>query len=171
MQNLAVEHKYTLEEYAELEKNSEERLKYFEGNVWSMADASPKHEDIVSNKITELKNKLRGRGCKVFGSNLRVKIPISKPYRYPDVTEICEQPIYESFFGLEILVNPSLIVEILSPSTTAMNSPITNQSKVLPNTYSSPKTTRTLRSTQNKARTLGCIVNLMIYPPRFTYLH
>ncbi len=119
MQNLAVEHKYTLEEYAELEKNSEERLKYFEGNVWSMADASPKHEDIVSNTITELKNKLRGRGCKVFGSNLRVKIPISKPYRYPDVTAICEQPIYESFFGLEILVNPSLIVEILSPSTTA----------------------------------------------------
>lgn len=56
MQNLAVKQNYTLEEYAELEKNSEERLEYFEGNVWSMAGASSKHEDIVNNTATELKN-------------------------------------------------------------------------------------------------------------------
>ncbi len=108
---------YTLEEYAELEKNAEERLEYFEGHVWSMAGASPTHEDIVSNVITELKTKLRGRGCKVFGSNLRVKVPIYKPYRYPDVTALCEPPVYENFFGLEVLTNPALLVEVLSPST------------------------------------------------------
>lgn len=112
---------YTLEEYAELEKNSEERLEFFEGNVWSMAGASPKHEDIVINTATELKNKLRGRGCKVFGSNLRVKVPIYQPYRYPDVTALCESPIYENFYGLDVLVNPSLIVEVLSPSTEAFD--------------------------------------------------
>lgn len=121
MQDLAIEHKYTLEEYAELEKNSEERLEYFEGNVWSMAGASPKHEDIVINTATELKNKLRGRGCKVFGSNLRVKVPIYPPYRYPDVTALCEQPVFENFYGLEVLINPSLIVEVLSPSTEAFD--------------------------------------------------
>jgi len=112
---------YTLEEYAELEKNSEERLEFFDGNVWSVAGASPKHEDIVSNTITELKTKLRGRGCKVFGSNLRVKVPIYQPYRYPDVTALCEQPIYENFYGLEVLTNPALIVEVLSPSTEAFD--------------------------------------------------
>lgn len=112
---------YTLEEYAELEKSSEERLEFFEGNVWSMAGASPGHEDIVSNLITELKTKLRGRGCKVFGSNLRVKVPIYQPYRYPDVTGICETPIYEDFYGLEVLTNPALIVEVLSPSTEAFD--------------------------------------------------
>ena len=109
--------KYTLEEYAEFEKNSEERLEFFEGNVWSMAGASPRHEDIVINLATELKTKLRGRGCKVFGSNLRVKVPVYQPYRYPDVTALCEKPIYENFYGLEVLTNSSLIVEILSPST------------------------------------------------------
>ncbi len=117
MQNLVVKNEYTLEEYAELEKNSEEKLEYFEGNVWSMAGASPTHEDIVSNTITELKTKLRGRGCKVYGSNLRVKVPIYPPYRYPDLTALCETPVYENFFGLEILINPALIIEVLSPST------------------------------------------------------
>ncbi len=121
MQNLAVKQKCTLEEYAELEKSSEERLEYFDGNVWSMAGASPKHEEIVANTITELKNKLRGKNCRVFGSNLRVKVPIYKPYRYPDVTALCEQPIFEDFYGLEVLVNPGLIVEILSPSTEAFD--------------------------------------------------
>lgn len=117
MQNLAVKQNYTLEEYAELEKSSEERLEYFEGNVWSMAGASPTHEEIVANTITECKNKLRGRGCKVFGSNLRVKVPVYSPYRYPDVTALCGELIYENFFGLKVLINPSLIVEVLSPST------------------------------------------------------
>jgi len=121
MRNLAVKQKYTPEEYAELEKSSEERLEYFDGNVWSMAGASPTHEEIVANTITELKNKLRGKNCRVFGSNLRVKVPIYKPYRYPDVTALCEQPIYEDFYGLEVLVNPRLIVEVLSPSTEAFD--------------------------------------------------
>ena len=117
MQNFAAKQNYTLVEYAELEKALEERLEYFEGNVWSMAGASDTHEDIVSNCITELKNKLRGRGCKVYGSNLRVKVPIYPPYRYPDLTAVCGQRIFEDFYGLRVLVNPSLIVEVLSPST------------------------------------------------------
>lgn len=112
---------YTLEEYAELEKNSEEKLEFFEGNVWSMAGASERHEDIISNTITELKTKLRGRGCKVYGSNLRVKVPIYPPYRYPDVTAVCDERTFENFFGLDVLVNPSLIVEVLSPSTEAFD--------------------------------------------------
>ncbi len=121
MRNLAVKQNYTLEEYAELEKSSEERLEYFDGNVWGIAGASPTHEEIVINTATELKNKLRGKNCRVFGSNLRVKVPVYKPYRYPDVTALCEQPIYEDFYGLKMLVNPGLIVEILSPSTEAFD--------------------------------------------------
>ena len=121
MQNLAVKSEYTLEEYAELEKSSEERLEYFEGNVWSMAGASPNHEEVSANVITALKIALRGRGCRVFGPNLRVKVPSYQPYRYPDVTALCGQPIYEDFYGLQVLINPSLIVEVLSPSTEAFD--------------------------------------------------
>ncbi len=81
-----------------------------------MAGASPNHETIVVNLSAELRNTLRGRGRRVFSSNLKVKVPIYPPYRYLDVTALCGQPIYENFYGLEVLVNPSLIVEILSPS-------------------------------------------------------
>jgi len=114
---LKEQRKYSLEEYAELEKTSEERLEYFDGNVWSMAGASPTHERIVGNTITALNIALRGRGCGVFSSNLKVKVPEYSPYRYPDVTALCRPPIYESFHGLEVLTNPALIVEVLSDST------------------------------------------------------
>ena len=56
-----------------------------------------------------------------FGPNLRVKVPSYEPYRYPDVTALCGQPIYEDFYGLQVLTNPSLIVEVLSPSTEAFD--------------------------------------------------
>jgi Uma2 family endonuclease len=108
---------YTLEEYIALENTSEEKLEFYEGNVWSMAGASAKHEEIAVNTSTALKNALRGKSCRVFGSNLRVKVPIYPPYRYPDVVALCGQPIYENYFGLDVLVNPSLIVEVLSDST------------------------------------------------------
>lgn len=117
MRNLAVRNDYTLEEYAELEKCSEERLEYFEGNVWSMAGASINHETIVSNVDFSLRIALRGRSCRTFLSNTRVKVPIYPPYRYPDLSALCGEIIVESFYGLEVLTNPTLIVEVLSPST------------------------------------------------------
>lgn len=117
MRNLAAKTHYTPEDYAELEKNSEERLEYFDGNVWSMAGATAKHEKLVGNTITALNVSLRGRNCDVFGSNLRVKVPVYMPYRYSHVTALCGEPVYENFHGLEVLVNPALIVAILSPST------------------------------------------------------
>jgi Uma2 family endonuclease len=117
MQNLAVKIEYSLEDYIELEKNSDEKLEFYDGNVWSMAGASGKHEEISVNISSSLKNSFRGRSCRVYGSNLRVKVPEYPPYRYPDVVALCDEPIYEDLFGLEMLVNPKLIVEILSPST------------------------------------------------------
>lgn len=121
MRNLAVKNNYTLEEYAELERSTDERLEYFEGNVWSMAGASPNHEEISVNLASALKNALRGRSCRVYGANLRVKVPIYLPYRYPDLTALCGQPSFEDFYGLEVLTNPNLIVEVLSPSTEAFD--------------------------------------------------
>lgn len=121
MRNLAVKNDYTLEEYAELEKSSEERLEYFEGNVWSMAGASINHETIVSNLDFSLRTALKGRSCRTFLSNTRVKVPIYPPYRYPDLSALCGEINVESFYGLEVLTNPSLIVEFLSPSTEAFD--------------------------------------------------
>ncbi|MGB9178663.1 MAG: Uma2 family endonuclease, partial [Pyrinomonadaceae bacterium] len=64
---------------------------------------------------------LRGRSCLIFPSNLRVKVPAFPPYRYPDLTVLCGKPVYESIGGVETLTNPTLIVEVLSPSTEAFD--------------------------------------------------
>ena len=112
--------KYTLEEYFELEKNSEEKFEYWDGNVWSMSGASLVHERVVSNSIFHLRTIL-GRKCSVFGSNLKVKVPVYSPYRYPDLSIYCGEGVYEKMGGLEVLTNPQIIIEVLSPSTEAFD--------------------------------------------------
>ena len=112
--------KYSLEEYFEIERNSEERYEYFDGNIWSMAGASPNHERIVSNGIFHLRTIL-GNGCSVFGSNLKIKVPVFSPYRYPDLSAYCGEGIFEKMGGMEVLTNPQMIVEVLSDSTEAFD--------------------------------------------------
>jgi Uma2 family endonuclease len=107
---------YTLEEYFEIDKNSEEKFEFFEGNVWCMSGASPVHERIVSNSIFQFRTVLKD-GCSVFASNLRVKVPAYGPYRYPDMTVYCGEGEFEKMGGLDVLTNPQMIIEILSPST------------------------------------------------------
>jgi Uma2 family endonuclease len=112
--------KYTLEEYLELERTSEERYEFWDGHVWAMAGASANHERIVANAIFHLKT-LLGRGCTVFGSNLKVIVPEFPPYRYPDLTALCGKPQIEKIGGMDALINPEMIIEILSPSTEAFD--------------------------------------------------
>ncbi|HMW00331.1 MAG TPA: Uma2 family endonuclease [Acidobacteriota bacterium] len=113
--------RYTLEEYYALEQKSEGRYEFWNGEVYAMAGASPEHELILGNLIAELKQRLRGRSCVVYSSNLRVKVPELPPYRYPDLTALCETPEFVEIGGVKTLVNPALIVEILSPSTEAFD--------------------------------------------------
>lgn len=112
--------KYTLEEYFELERNSEERFEYWDGHVWAMAGASANHERIVINAAFHLRTLLE-RGCTVLGSNMKVVVPEFPPYRYPDLTVLCGKSVIEKIGGMEALVNPQLIIEILSPSTEAFD--------------------------------------------------
>ena len=112
--------KYTLEEYFEIERKSEEKYEYWDGNVWSTAGASPAHERIVSNAIFHLRTIL-GRGCSVFGSNLKVKVPVYNPYRYPNLSVYCGEGIYETTGKMEVLTNPQMLIEVLSPSTEAFD--------------------------------------------------
>jgi len=112
-----LKHRYTLEEYFELERASEIKYEYWGGEVFAMSGTSLEHEQVFGNVFTSLRNQVRGRSCHVFSSNLRIKVPAAPPYRYPDVTALCGQPHYEIIGGLDALINPALIVEILSPST------------------------------------------------------
>jgi len=113
----AIKQFYSLEEYLELEKSKNEKFEFWDGNVWSMSGASFAHNRIVRNLNTEVDLQLREKGCEAFPSDLRIKVPDYAPYRYPDLTALCGKPEIENLGGLELLVNPQLIVEVLSDST------------------------------------------------------
>ena len=110
---------YTLEEYFELEKTSEARYEYWDGEVFDMSGVSPRHSLLESNLNLNLRLALRGRNCLVFPANARIKVPSVPPYRYADLSVVCGNPVYETTGGIEALTNPILIIEVLSPSTEA----------------------------------------------------
>ena len=110
---------HTLEEYFELERRSEERYEYWHGEVFCMSGVSPEHDQIESNAVFHLRSRLTGRPCRVFLANVRLKVPTAPPYRYADLSALCDQPQYEKIGGLEALTNPALIIEVLSESTEA----------------------------------------------------
>jgi Uma2 family endonuclease len=109
--------KYTVEEYIELLKNSEERFEYFDGEIFSMAAGKITHGGIAGNIIREIGNLLMDRPCQVFGGDVELKTTRAYPFRLPDVSVVCGEPVTEDFQGIEMLVNPLLICEVLSPTT------------------------------------------------------
>lgn len=113
--------KYTLDAYIELEKSSEERLEFWGGNIWSMSGGSSAHDQVQGNTYFALRLKLQGKPCRVFLSDMRVKVPAYYPYRYPDLSALCGEAKFEKFKGLDVLINPQLIVEILSDLTEAFD--------------------------------------------------
>jgi Uma2 family endonuclease len=111
----------TIEEYIELDKNSEERFEYFDGEVFNMSGVHPNHALLESRLITSLSIQLAGRGCFVYPSNLRVKVPSMPPYRYPDLSVLYSKPEFEEHSGVLCLLNPVVLIEVLSPSTEAFD--------------------------------------------------
>lgn len=110
-------HKMTIEEYIEFDKNSEGRYEYFDGDVFAMAGGSPEHARISVNIIIRLSLKLLNGKCELFNSDMQLKVPAAPPYRYPDVSVVCGEAVFEEVQGVKLLVNPLLLIEVLSPST------------------------------------------------------
>jgi Uma2 family endonuclease len=108
--------KWTVEEYFELVQTREERYEFVSGEIYMMSGASEEHNLIVANLIFALRAQLRGRSCKVYPSDMQVHIAAFGDYHYPDVSVVCGQAeIVHSKH--DMLLNPSLIIEVLSPST------------------------------------------------------
>ena len=108
---------YSLEDYFALECNSEERYEWWEGEVFAMSGVSRQHARIETNLTLELGARLRQSGCQLFPANMRIKVPSMPPYRYSDLSALCGEAVFEQIGGVDVLTNPSLIVEALSPST------------------------------------------------------
>ena len=111
--------RYTLAEYLELEKHSEERYAYVRGEVVAMSGASLRHNRIVRNLMRAIDARLEGKPCEVLPTDMRIKVPKALPYRYADLVVVCGEPVIEDMQGLEVLVNPLIIFEVLSASTEA----------------------------------------------------
>jgi Uma2 family endonuclease len=107
---------YTPEEYLALERAAEYKSQYFAGEIFAMAGGSPRHNLISSNVIGELRNQLKKRPCKVYPSDQRIKVATTNLYTYPDVVVVCGKEQYDDD---DNLINPTLIVEVLSASTEA----------------------------------------------------
>src|SRR5205807_9084834 len=99
--------------------NSEERLEYWSGEIFCMSGVGRNHARIEVNLTTQLSLRLAGRGCEIFPANMRIKVPNAPPYRYADLSALCGEAQFEEIGGVDALVNPQLIVEVLSPSTEA----------------------------------------------------
>lgn len=110
--------RYTFPEYLALEAISPVRHEYCGGHVWAMAGGSPDHAGIAVNVSTTLANQLRGKPRRVFSSDLRVRVRETGLATYPDVSVVCGslESDPDDASG-QTVVNPIVIVEVLSPST------------------------------------------------------
>ncbi len=113
---LAKPKRFTPEEYFKLETASETKNEFYHGEIFAMTGASLRHNLIVSNIITAFNNALRGKGCFVFPSDIKVEVDFDRHYVYPDVTIVCGE--VETARGRnDVIGNPRIIVEVLSRST------------------------------------------------------
>ena len=110
------ETRLTPEEYLRLERPAERKSEFFDGEMIPMSGVSREHNRINRNLIIELSNRLTGRPCELFFCDMRIKIPATRSYAYPDVAVLCGEPSFEDEH-VDTLVNPQVIIEILSEST------------------------------------------------------
>ncbi len=111
--------KMTPEEYLQFERNSKIRHEYFDGDIFAMTGGSLNHNRIGRNIVRQLGNRLEGSPCENFVGDMRVKIDKLDMYTYPDIVVVCGNIELEKMGGLETLLNPTVIMEILSDSTEA----------------------------------------------------
>jgi Uma2 family endonuclease len=110
--------KYTREQYLALERQAEHKSEFLNGEIFAMSGASREHNRITVNVGSGLHTQLRGRPCETFISDMRVEVSTTGLYTYPDVVVVCGDPHFEDA-NVDTLLNPTLIVEVLSPSTEA----------------------------------------------------
>ncbi len=104
------------EDYLELERQAPTKSQYFMGEIFAMAGASERHISIVANITAAFVGQLKGRPCKVYPNDMRVRVAATGLYTYPDVVVLCGAPRFDDK-NKDTLLNPVVIFEILSKST------------------------------------------------------
>lgn len=108
--------KLTPEEYLKLERDSDEKHEYFNGETFLMAGAKRNHNKIVTNLNGLIWQHLKGRDCENYANEMRVFVPETCLYTYPDLVVVCDEPVFQDEV-FDNLLNPILLIEVLSDST------------------------------------------------------
>jgi len=106
----------TEEEYLRIERAAAYKSEFVDGEMFAMAGGSSRHSTLAANAIADLVVQLRGKRCRVFTSDMRIRTPKSGTQLYPDLSVTCG-PTQFHLGSTDIMVNPTLIVEVLSPTT------------------------------------------------------
>jgi len=118
MSSPVVQPRYTPEEYLALERKATQKSEYVNGQVFAMSGASRAHNLIAGNVYREISSQLKGRPCEAYVSDMRVKVSTTGLYSYPDVVAVCGEIRFDDE-QKDTLLNPTVLVEVLSSSTEA----------------------------------------------------
>ncbi len=118
MSSAAAQTYLTPEEYLTFERKATIKHEYRKGHIFAMSGASRAHSFITGDIFGELREQLKGQKCEVHSSDMRVRIQSTNSYFYPDVVVACNEPLFEDK-DYDSLLNPRVIIEVLSPSTEA----------------------------------------------------
>lgn len=108
---------FSPQEYLQIDRTSETRNEYFDGEIFAMVGGSPRHSLIKVNFTSILRDRLLNANCTPYDSDLRILTP-SGLYTYPELSVVCGELSFEDE-SQDTVLNPTLIVEVLSPSTEA----------------------------------------------------
>jgi Uma2 family endonuclease len=105
-------------EYLAIERQAPTKSEFYAGEMFAMAGAKRNHNLIVTNLVSELREQIRQRPCEVYPSDMRLKVAKTGLFTYPDVVVVCGEPQFLDETE-DTLLNPTLLVEVLSESTAA----------------------------------------------------
>src|ERR1043166_4502630 len=109
---------YTPDEYLNLERESEVKCEYLQGEIYAMSRGSPEHGAIAVNLSREISHQLKDKPCRVFSSDVKVRTSLAGLFAYPDLSVVCGDLLFHDE-KRDVLTNPVLLVEVLSDSTEA----------------------------------------------------
>ncbi|HMS43532.1 MAG TPA: Uma2 family endonuclease [Pyrinomonadaceae bacterium] len=113
---LKTETVFTAEDYLKFERESSSRHEFLDGEIYSMAGESLSHNRVCVNLSGEVRNKLKGKPCEALSPNMKVRTSTASLFAYPDLTIVCGEPQFHDK-KKDVLTNPKVIFEVLSPST------------------------------------------------------
>jgi Uma2 family endonuclease len=107
---------YSPQQYLAIERDAQQKHEYFNGEIFAMTGASERHNLIAVNLVSSIHAQLRGTPCKVYSSDMRLKVSATGLYTYPDVVALCGEAHFDDD-QQDTLLNPTMVIEVLSKST------------------------------------------------------